>query len=231
MINGIGHQSSMASRMFSRLDTKQQGYLEKTDLADAFSKISNSDSAAGNTGIDDVFATLDGDSDGKVSESEFSSALSKLRDELDSQFGQMRMQQGMPGQGPQGMAGQRPPPPPDGGQDGGFSKDQLSSQLQEIGSSDSQRGSLISSIVDNFDQADSNGDGKVNHEEAMAYGQTLQSGSGTSASTDEASSSTTATSSNEAAVMQKIMQLIHAYSHGAPADNSSNPASQLSVSA
>lgn len=229
MINGIGHQSSMASRMFSRLDTKQQGYLEKTDLADAFSKISNSDSAAANTGIDDVFTTLDGDSDGKVSENEFSSALSKLRDELDSQFGQMRMQQGMPGQGPQGMAGQRPPP--DGGQDGGFSKDQLSSQLQEIGSSDSQRSSLISSIVDNFDQADSNGDGKVNHEEAMAYGQTLQSGRGTSASTDEASSSTTATSSNEAAVMQKIMQLIHAYSHGAPADNSSNPASQLSVSA
>ncbi|WP_371324689.1 EF-hand domain-containing protein [Dechloromonas sp. ZY10] len=224
MINGIGHQNSMASRMFARLDTKQQGYLEKTDLANAFSKIGNSSSDTSSSGIDDVFAALDGDSDGKVSENEFSSALSKLRDELDSQFGQMRMQQAMAGQG---VSGQRPPPPPGGGQDGGFSKDQLSSQLEEIGNSDSQRSSLISSIVDNFDQADSNGDGKVNHDEAMAYGETLTQGNAKATG----DSTATSTSGSEAAVMQKIMQLIHAYSHGAPNDNSSSQASQLSVSA
>ncbi len=236
MISGIGQRSSMASQMFSRLDTRQQGFIEKSDLASAFSKINGSSSGTDSgTGVDDVFAALDGDSDGKVTESEFSSALNKLRDELDNQFGQMRMQQGMSGHGPQGMNGNMPPPP-DGGQDKGFSKDELSSQLKEIGSSDSQRSSLISSIVDNFDKADSNGDGKVNREEAMAYGESLQSsGSGTTtasgASSSTASSDSTSATSNDAAVMKKIMQLIHAYSHGAQQDSSASLLGQLSVSA
>ncbi len=237
MISGIGQRSSMASQMFSRLDTRQQGYIEKSDLASAFSKINGSSSGTDSgTGVDDVFAALDGDSDGKVTESEFSSALNKLKEELDNQFGQMRMHQGMSGHGPQGMSGNMPPPPPDGGQDSGFSKDELSSQLKEIGSSDSQRSSLISSIVDNFDKADSNGDGKVNREEAMAYGESLQSsGSSTttasSTSSSTSSSDSTAAASSDAAVMKKIMQLIHAYSHGAQQDNSASLLGQLSVSA
>lgn len=67
MISGIGgNPSQMMSRLFSQLDTKKQGYLEKSDLSSAFSQISGSGSN-GSASVDDVFAALDGDSDGKVS--------------------------------------------------------------------------------------------------------------------------------------------------------------------
>lgn len=238
MISGIGQSSAhLASQIFSRLDTRQQGYIEKADLATAFSQIGDSGSSdSSSSGIDEVFTALDGDSDGKVTENELSSALGKLKEELDSQFSQMRMQ-GMPGQGPQGMGGGMPPPPPSGSReeesDSGFTVDELSSQLEEIGSSDSQRSSLIASIVDNFDAADSDGDGKVNRSEAMSYGESLRQTS-TGGSTDSSSSSQdsgSSDSSNNTAVMKKIMQLIHAYGQGGQEQSSSELLSRLSVSA
>jgi len=238
MISGIGLSSAhLASQIFSRLDTRQQGYIEKADLATAFSQIGDSGSSGSSSfGIDEVFTALDGDSDGKVTENELSSALGKLKEELDSQFSQMRMQ-GMPGQGPQGMGGGMPPPPPSGSReeesDSGFSVDELSSQLEEIGSSDSQRSSLIASIVDNFDAADSDGDGKVNRSEAMSYGESLRQTS-TGGSADSSSSSQdsgSSDSSSNTAVMKKIMQLIHAYGQGGQEQSSSELLSRLSVSA
>ena len=238
MISGIGQSSAhLASQIFSRLDTRQQGYIEKADLATAFSQIGDSGSSdSSSSGIDEVFTALDGDSDGKVTENELSSALGKLKEELDSQFSQMRMQ-GMPGQGPQGMGGGMPPPPPSGSReeesDSGFTVDELSSQLEEIGSSDSQRSSLIASIVDNFDAADSDGDGKVNRSEAMSYGESLRQTS-TGGSTDSSSSSQdsgSSDSSSNTAVMKKIMQLIHAYGQGGQEQSSSELLSRLSVSA
>jgi len=207
MLSGIGNSSQMMSRLFTQLDTKNQGYLEKSDFSSAFSKISGSSDS---TGVDDVFAALDSDSDGKVTESEFSSTLSKLQDELDSQFNQMRLQGGGGHGGPQGMGGMPPPPPPQN--DSGFSKDQLQSQLDEIGSSDSQRASLIANIVGNFEAADSDGDGKVSFAEAQAYDQSSQSGSASSTSGETSGSS--AANSSDAQVMMKIMQLMHAYGGG-----------------
>ena len=79
-----------------------------------------------------------------------------LAEELDSQFDQSRMQNAMSAMG--GM-GSMPPPPPEN--DTGFTEEELTEQLSEIGSSDSQRASLISNIVENFDAADTDGDGKV----------------------------------------------------------------------
>lgn len=188
--------SQMASKLFSKLDTKGQGYLEKSDLASAFSQI-GSDSS-----VDDVFSALDGDSDGKVSESEFSSGLTKLQETLDSQFNQMRM---AGAGGPQGQGGTPPPPPPEN--DAGFTQDELSAQLEEIGSTDSQRAELLNKIVDNFEAADSDGDGKVSFQEAMAYDQQSQ----TASSGDDGTSASSDARSTEAQVMMKIMQLIHAY--------------------
>lgn len=162
MVSSISSASSI-TQLFSKLDTKNQGYLEKSDLVSAFSQIgSDSDSSA----VDQLFTALDNDGDGKVSESEFSSTLSKLQEELDSQFNNMRMS-GFPGAQGAGMGGMPPPPPPQ--DDEGFTKEELQSQLEEIGDSDSQRSSLISTVVNNFDEADSNGDGKVSFAEAQAY--------------------------------------------------------------
>jgi Ca2+-binding EF-hand superfamily protein len=218
MVSSLGNTTSI-SQLFAKLDTRSQGYLEKSDLVSAFSKIAADSSSST---AEDVFAALDSDSDGKVTESEFSTTLTKLQEELDSQFNQMRLQ-GHGGHGPQGMGGMPPPPPPQN--DAGFTKEELSSQLEEIGSSDSERTSFISNVVNNFEAADADGDGKMTFAEAQAY-------NSASESTSETASSTSASSANsDAQVMFKIMQLMHAY--GSFNDNSSESAlsSLLSVSA
>lgn len=230
MISGIS-SSTMASQLFSRLDTSSKGYLEKSDLASAFSKISSGSSS--DSSVDDMFSALDSDSDGKVTESEFSTTLAKLQEELQSNFQQSQHMHGGPG-GPGGAGGMPPPPPPEG--DSGFTQDELQSQLDEIGSSDSERSSLISKIVDNFEAADTDGDGKVNFQEAMAYDQSSSSTTSTASTSTSSTSTTTAatdstsssSSASEKRLLQQIMQLMQAY--GRP-DDSYSMSSLLSTSA
>jgi len=230
--------SQISSRLFSALDTKSQGYLEKSDFLSAFSKISSgasgsSASSSSSSSVDDLFGALDSNSDGKVTESEFSSVLSKLQDELQSQFNQSRVHGGGHG-GPQGAGGPPPPPPAN---DAGFTKDELTSQLNEIGSTDSQRSSLISNVVNNFAAADSNGDGKVSFSEAQAYDKSSQtatttaSTSSSSGATTDSSSSTSGTTSNDAGLLFKILQLAHAYGVVGHGQESNSLVGQLSTSA
>lgn len=214
MLSGINQASQMASQLFSRLDTKSQGYIEKTDLASAFSQISTQTGSS--PSVDDVFSALDGDSDGKVTKDEFASVLAQLQEQMDSQ----RMQ-GAHG-GPPGAGGMPPPPPP--GNDAGFTKEELSSQLESAESSDTERNSLLTKIVENFEAADSDGDGKVSFSEAMAYDESTKA-----ATTSDSSSSTTASNSDDQ-IMFKIMQLMHAYGGGQDQEQS-GLASLLSVSA
>ena len=148
-----------------------------------------------------------------------------MAEELDNQFNQMRMQGGMP------------PPPPSGaqGSDSGFTKDELTSQLSEIGSSDSARSSLISKVVENFDKADTNSDGKVSFQEAMAYDQstkTSTSSTSTHSSSDSTSSSSTASSSakTDAQVFRQLMELLRTYGNDGQSDQSAL-SSLLSISA
>lgn len=224
MVSSVSSTSSI-SQLFAKLDTKNQGYLEQSDLASAFSQIySGSNSAAS-----DVFSALDSNSDGKVTESEFSTTLSKLQSELESQFTQMRMQ-GHGGHESQGMSGMPPPPPQN---DTGFTKDELTSQLSEIGSTDSKRSSFISNIVDNFSAADTNGDGKVTMAEAKAFNSdSSTSGSSTSSGTATTSSGTSSTTaSSDAQVMFQIMQLMHAYGNFGDNQQNNSLLGTLSVSA
>ncbi|GBG12664.1 uncharacterized protein NMK_0195 [Novimethylophilus kurashikiensis] len=214
--------SSWASSLFSKLDTSNHGYLTKSDMESAFSNISGSSgtsSTSSTTNADNLFSALDSNGDSQVSKDELTTALESLASQLDNQFNSMRM-----GQGGDHM----PPPPPGGGNgnmsgippaspanDSGFTKDQLTSQLSEIGSSDSQRSSFISNVVNNFDQADTDGDGKVTFQEAQALNQSLNA----SASTSSASSSSSDSSSNSSntsqdQVLSQIMQLLQAYGVG-----------------
>lgn len=190
MIGSI-NSSSMIQSLFSKLDTSNKGYLEKSDLTSAFSGISSSSDST--SSIDNLFSSLDDDSDGKVSSDEFSSNVSTLLQSLNAQMAS-------------GMNGMRPPPPPPAQGDSGFSKGELQAQLEEIGDSDSQRSSLISSILENFDSADSDSDGKVSFQEAMAYGQSSDT---TSSATSTTSSSSTASSEQE--LTRMILQLMQAY--------------------
>ncbi|KXB30736.1 hypothetical protein AT959_08360 [Dechloromonas denitrificans] len=223
MISSISSTSSI-SQLFAKLDSKSQGYIEKSDLVSAFSQISTDSTEA-----EGVFAALDSDSDGKVTESEFSTTLSKLQEELDSQFDSMRMEGFSGAQGAGGMAGMPPPPPPEN--DSGFTKDELSSQLEEIGSTDSERASLISNIVANFEAADTDGDGKVSFAEAQTYDSESKTSSSTTTSDSTSTSTASSSANSDNALMMKIMQLMHAYGTTSQDDQTSSLSSLLSVSA
>lgn len=117
--------------------------------------------------------------------------------------------------GPGGM-----PPPPREGEDGGFTLDELTAQLEEIGDSDPARASLLSSVIENFETADSDGDGKASFAEAMALQESLAGTSG--------AGGTPGTQAQGADLaLARILQLAQAY--GTSAFQSS--LSQLSVSA
>lgn len=227
--------AEMAENLFSKLDTSSQGYLEKADLQAAFDKISTtSDSSSGTSATssaDSLFAQLDTDSDGKVTKTEFSDTLKKLSEQLDEQFMSMRMQGAMSESGMGGMGGMAPPPPP--GDDAGFTQEELSSQLEEIGDTDTQRSSLISSVIENFEAADTDSDGKVSFREAMAFEES-SSASTTAASTDSTAATATAASSTDssaldAKVMLQIMRLMDAYGLAGESRGTTNNA--LSVTA
>lgn len=218
--------SQMASELFSKLDTKGQGYIEQSDLQSAFSQVfsdaSSSTGSATDSSADSsaLFKALDGDGNGKVTESEFSSGLQKLADALDSQAFSSRMG------GAQDAGGAPPPPPPPpGADDTGLTKDQLQSQLDQIGSTDSASSSLLSSVVQNFDKADTDGDGKVSQTEAIAYEQSTKTSTSTA---DGTGSSGSTTSQSDAALMHRVMELMRAYGAG-DSTASTNPV--LSVSA
>lgn len=196
----------LVDEIFAKLDTKGQGYLEKSDLQSAFEASSSGKSAS----VDEIFSSLDGDGDGKITKDEMSSGLKKLAEELDNQFNAGRLAK---------ARGNMPPPPPAG--DAGFSKEQLSTQLDEATTAgDSQRADLLDAIVNNFSDADSNGDGKVSFQEAIAYDQSRQS--------QESSTNQSATADSIGArVLHEMMRLAAAYR----VSDTPTTASTLSVSA
>lgn len=171
--------SSAASYLFSKIDTSGKGYINEEDLVTAFSSLTTTS----DTSASSVFSQLDSDSDGKITESEFTTSLTQLSEALNTQYDQSRMQ------------GAMPPPPPSSEEDEGFTEDELTSQLEEIGDTDSARSTLISSILENFDAADTDSDGKVSNTEAMAYAEEndIATASSTSTTTTSPTSSTSAT--------------------------------------
>lgn len=240
-MSGMRHRpdaSQMAEKIFSKLDTKNQGYIDKSDLESAFSQLSGSNTSSDSSAtVDDILKQFDGDSDGKITKDEMTSGIKKLADELNNQFGQMRMS-GFGGQGqggPEGMRGMGMPPgpPPQGGPGGkdnaGFTKDELTNQLQEMGSTDGKHSSLISNIVNNFDKADTDGDGKVSGQEAMAFDKSSE----TDSPSDGASSnsSTVASESSQAKLMHTIMQLMQTYGNSDQSANQSAVANLISAAA
>ncbi len=212
--------AEMAGSLFAQLDASGQGYIEKTDLAAALEQVSSA--SAVSSDVDDLFSQLDTDADGKVTEQEFTDVLQQLSEQLDAERMARRMEEA-------GGAGMMPPPPPPPAGDQGYSEDELTAQLSEIGSSDSRRSSLISNILDNFSTADSDGDGRVNFDEAMAF---EQSAAATASSTTAVAASDAGTQRVEpdaAQLMMQIVRLMQAYGIGQSAEGCSGTG--LSVSA
>lgn len=161
----ISSISSGLSALFSKLDTSNKGYLSESDLESAFSKVSSSSDSTSQA--DALFKELDSNNDGQVSQDEFSTGLQNLASQLDSQFLQSKFH------------GHRSNSSSDG-TDQGLTKDQLT-QIAAT-STDSNFASLASTLASNFSAADTNGDGKITHEEAEAYQKSIGATSGTSQS-------------------------------------------------
>ncbi|MFZ2333963.1 MAG: EF-hand domain-containing protein [Sideroxyarcus sp.] len=199
-------RQKMTEDLFAKLDTSSQGYIDKSTLQAALENASSSTS-----NVDALFSKLDVDGDGKVTKQEFTDTLQQLESQLHANANLQN-------------SGMLPPPPPQN--DAGFTKDELSSQLSEIGSTDSKRSSLISSVIANFDKADTDGDGKVSMQEAMAFEQSNSTATTASGSSDSTSSASGSSSTDTAArILQQIMLLMQAYN----ADNKSNSETTLSL--
>ncbi|SDC36375.1 EF hand [Massilia sp. PDC64] len=196
--------SKWADSVFSKLDTKNQGYIEKSDLQSALSGVDGG--ATQSSDIDDAFGALDGDGDGKVTKSELTEAMTKLSDQLNAQFDAARIQGGG------GMRPDGPPPgPPPGGAGGPGG----------AGSADSTD-STASTSSSTTEPADTNGDGTVSAQEQAAY-ETRQA--------SESDSGQAAQAHHERDPMREFahaLQLLKAYSDDS---DTSSTSSSVSVEA
>jgi Ca2+-binding EF-hand superfamily protein len=88
--------SNWSESLFNKLDTKKQGYVDQSDLAAAL----GTDETGATDNADDAAAILkqiDGDDDGKITQSELSTAISKVADELNAQFDSSRVDKSQAG--------------------------------------------------------------------------------------------------------------------------------------
>ena len=163
--------SKFAEALLTSLDSDSSGSVDSTEFSSAALELANGDTSA----VNDAFSSLDSNKDGSISIDELTSMLSA----------QSTM-----------ASGSMPPPPPPssssshGQEDNGYTQDELTAMAKEVSSTDSNLASLLSSVAENFDAADANGDGKVTSAEAMAYQRSSQETTdGTDASNVAASGS------------------------------------------
>lgn len=202
-LSSVYLQSNRASQ---RSQTDEQTVLPFTQATRQGTATTSSNAVSSS----DLYASLDTDGDGTVTEQEFSDKLSSVLEELSSQLDGAR-----PQGGPSAMGGMPPPPPPqntDDSEDTGFTVDELSAQLEEIGSTDETRASFLSNVIENFDDADSDGDGKVTFKEAMAL-QESQSAAATATDEDSSAATTTTTVAEDDTnqLLAQILKLAQTY--------------------
>ena len=77
--------ASLTNALFSKLDTKQKGYIDAADLKSA----AGTDDADGSQSAQ-LLKQLDSDGDGKITKSELSTAIDKVGAELNAQLDQSR---------------------------------------------------------------------------------------------------------------------------------------------
>ncbi|MCS0630659.1 EF-hand domain-containing protein [Telluria mixta] len=228
-----GGLSKWADSVFSKLDTKNQGYIEKSDLQSALS--STDGSTTQSSDIDDAFGALDGDSDGKVTKSELTDAMTKLSDQLNAQFDAARVNGG--GMRPDGPP-PGPPPSEDAQDQGSIDAASGSDSTQGTrgaggpppGGPHGPRGSGGADSADSTDStssstaeaADADGDGTVSAQEQAAYDAKQASETG------ESTGSATSKTHHERDPMREFahaLQLLKAYS-----DDSDTASTSSSVS-
>ncbi len=206
--------TELASNAFAKLDTGGKGYIDKSDLTSALASTGSSSSSA-----EQLMSALDGDQDGKVTRQELTDTLQKVADQLEAGFSASRVSQAAGGR----PSGPPPGPPPGVGQDDGMTADQLGSMASDAAASGSSDASELQALVNSFDAADTDGDGKVSFKEAMAFRESTASETGAAAGTSDGSSGTT----NDR-MLARVLDMLAQYNASA---TTSQAASTLSVSA
>jgi hypothetical protein len=148
--------SDWASQLFSKLDTKNQGYISKDGLTTA---LKSSEGKGPQVSAGDTFSQLDGDGDGKITKSELTDAVSKVADLLNAQADASRVRQAARPDSPQPAGGAGGPPPAHG-----------------AGGAGGAEGASSTSGTSYVAAADTNGDGAVSEEEEAAYEKLQASG-------------------------------------------------------
>ena len=160
--------SAMADKMFSRIDGNGDGGIDKAELTSALGRFSPKDGSSDATSVaDKMFSAFDADGSGSISQQETRNGLEKLKQQLESQFQQMRA----------GEAGGMPPPPPtsDGGNDPFSSLDADGSgslSTTEFGAI-AQSSSQSAMLEKLFSKIDKDGDGSVTQAESDQWRKAL----------------------------------------------------------
>lgn len=134
--------SSRVEQAFSKLDTGNKGYLDKTDLEQVASKVAAdkpANAAKPAPSVDELLKTLDPNGDGKVTKQEFADGLKSLAS-------QDQVKTGQPPPGAKGQSAGAPPAP--------------------------SSGASPVSTTKTYDAADTNQDGTVSEQERTAYQET-----------------------------------------------------------
>lgn len=97
--------------------------------------------------------------------------------------------------------GNRPAPP----EDNGKSKEELTALLEELEQEDEKATEGLQSLLDNFDSADTNGDGKVTMQEAKSFRESQQTESSSLASKVSSSDQSESISKLLSRTMQQLM--------------------------
>lgn len=149
-----------AGNLFGKLDSQNKGYLEQSDFSGLLNGLQNDEAS---TKSEELFSSLDSDKDGQLTSSEFSDSFSNLLYSAEGTLGPM---------------GPRPAPP----EDSGKSKEELTALLEELEQDDEKSTQGLQSLLDNFDTADADGDGKVTMQEAKSFRESQQTESSSLAS-------------------------------------------------
>jgi Ca2+-binding EF-hand superfamily protein len=205
--------AEVAAKVFEQLDVAGKGYVDSDDLTAALG--SSGDSASAKS----LFDTMDGDSDGKVTEKELATLLQKVTDQFEDSFAAARVGQA--------MGSRPPPPPPGGGGDKGMTAEELGAVAEDAEASGSAQASELAALVESFDEADTDGDGKVSVQEAMAF----RESSASAASADEDSSAGRTGASDEAGrderMLARVLDMLSKYTADSVSESASSGLSAL----
>ena len=173
--------ATTAANMLDKIDTKNQGFIDKEELQVAAGKLQAGQSGASTADTskaDALFKKLDGNDDGKITKNELTDGLKKLSAEFDNQNSQVNA-------GRARLEGRGGPPP---GAEGGAPGKAGAGGAGDTGGASGASGAISTSATKSYDAADTNQDGTVSSAELLVYQISTAAKAATSSTSSSASS-------------------------------------------